>query len=353
MLDIHVLVVEDNRVVQQYIKAALATDNGITVCGFADNGISGLSQALQVRPHVILLDLYLPGMDGIELIERVMHEAPCPIVVLSGELDRHDRDLAFEAQRAGAVCVLPKPQGITNQQFETFSGSLCRTIHLMSQVKVTRRWLRVPTAVPIESINFPPLASSHPFKLVAIGCSTGGPSALYSLLDGLGGYFPFSVVVAQHIEKGFGDTLCEWLNKTGCVVRIPLQGEVLQPGVVYLAPDDRHLVIGPGSHCHLVDNPEARFTPSVDMLFDSIAENIHDSVCAMLLTGMGSDGASGLLHLYRKGAYTVAEDQNSCVVFGMPAAAIEVGAVHQVAELNVIGAMLQAWAKPDGVMLPV
>ncbi|HSC76355.1 MAG TPA: chemotaxis protein CheB [Pseudomonadales bacterium] len=336
--DVRVLVIEDNRVVQHYIAAALKTDKTIQVLSIADNGNTGLELALQLKPDVILLDLFLPGMDGLTIIQHIMRDSPCPIVVLSGELDHQDRDLAFEAQRAGAVSVLRKPQGMEAAQFNAFSQNLCRTVQLMSQVKVTRRWLQdatpFATAAHCEKQKFPVTENSRQYSIVLIGCSTGGPSALYQLLDQLPPTFPFTLVIVQHIEQGFGETLCEWLRKTGCNVRVPENGESLEAGVVYLAPDNQHLVVGPGGYFHRVDNPAAKFTPSVDMLFDSVASNVDDPVCAIILTGMGNDGTAGMQHLYRKGAMTIAEDESSCAVFGMPAAAIKAGVVHRVEPLS-------------------
>lgn len=343
---LRILVVEDNRVVQHYICAALGTHPNIVVLSVIDNGIDAVKSAIQLKPDVILLDLFLPGMDGIEVIHRVMAEAPCPIIVLSAELDRKDHDLGFEAQRAGAVAVLAKPQGMENAQFQTFSQQLCKTVQLMAQVVVTRRWLPTKTVPNTRTIDA--TATALPPKkwdLLAIGSSTGGPAALYHLLEQLGSHFPFPVLIAQHITPGFGATLCEWLAKTGCNICIPQHGERAQPNHVYLAPDDKHLVYGAGGMLFHVDNPAARFTPSVDMLFDSIADHHTGFTAAIILTGMGNDGTAGMHHLHRKGAFTIAEAESSCVVFGMPAAAIAAGVVDGVLPLADIGTLLHTHQK--------
>lgn len=340
---IRILVVEDNLVVQHYIRSALSTHADNEIIAIVDNSIDALNCALSQKPDVMLLDLFLPGMDGIDVIRHVMSVAPCPIVVLSAELDRKDQNLTFEAQKAGAVSVLAKPTGMEAEHFQQFSETLCKTIQLMAQVKVTRRWLATPhaSASTVTATSATPNTLKD-CTLVAIGSSTGGPAALHSILEALGPQFPFAVVIAQHIAAGFGETLCEWLSTSGCPVCIPKSGEKMQLGKVYLTPDDRHLVLGANNTFFQIENPSARFTPSVDMLFDSIAHNYFGRVAAVILTGMGNDGTAGMHHLYRRGALTVAEDESSCIVFGMPAAAIAAGIVTITQPLSGICEMFRA-----------
>ncbi len=340
---IRILVVEDNLVVQHYIRSALSTYDKNEIISIIDNGIDALHLALSKKPDVILLDLFLPGMDGIDVIRHVMSDAPCPIVVLSAELDRKDQNLTFEAQKAGAVSVLAKPTGMDAEHFQQFSETLCKTIQLMAQVKVTRRWLTTPhPSTPSAAAATAAINTLRDYSLVAIGSSTGGPAALHSILEALGPQFPFAVVIAQHIAAGFGETLCEWLSTSGCPVCIPKSGEKMQLGKVYLAPDDRHLVLGENNTFFQIENPSARFTPSVDMLFDSIAHNYFGRVAAVILTGMGNDGTAGMHHLYRRGALTIAEDESSCIVFGMPASAIAAGIVATTKPLSAICEMFHA-----------
>lgn len=323
---IRILLVEDNLVVQQYLKAALKIRPQHDVVGVVADGNQAIDEAVRLLPDIILLDLYLPGRDGIDVISHVMHHAPCPIIVISGELDRKDRDLAFEAQRAGAVSVMPKPYGMEADQFEAFSQELCHLVGLMSRVKVTRRWYKEVA----ERSNLLPAQSLLRIDcdLLVIGSSTGGPAALYRILESIGSQFSFSVLIAQHIAQGFGQTLCEWLAKTGCPVCIPHDGDQIKLNQVYLAPDDRHMVIDVQQRLRLIDDNSKIFTPNVDMLFHSVAKHYAGKTCALLLTGMGSDGAQGMVELYRKGVLTVAEAESSCVIFGMPKAAIEAGAVR-------------------------
>lgn len=329
---IRILLVEDNLVVQQYLKAALQTQPNNEVIAIVADGNEAVECAVNLKPDIILLDLFLSGMDGIDVIGHVMHYAPCPIIVISGELDRKDRDLAFEAQRAGAVSVMPKPYGMEAEQFQAFSSELCHLVNLMAKVKVTRRWYKQAANIPMMA---QPLLRID-CELLVIGSSTGGPAALYRILESIGGDFPFTILIAQHIAKGFGQTLCEWLAKTGCKVSIPADGEPIKSGHVYLAPDDHHMVLDEKLCCRIVDDPTRIFLPNVDLLFQSVAQHYNGKTCALLLTGMGSDGAMGMVDLYRKGALTVAESETSCVIYGMPKAAVEAGAVRAKLSLDEI-----------------
>lgn len=338
---IRILVVEDNLVVQHYVRAALNTSPENHILAVIADGIEAINCASQLNPDVILLDLFLPSMDGIDVIRHVMANTPCPIVVLSGELDRKDQNLTFEAQRAGAVAVLPKPLGMQPEQFQTFSETLCHTIKLMAQVKVTRRWL-VPVSSAIQPHQQPTVDKNTAWDLLVIGASTGGPAALYTLLETIAPTFHVPILIAQHITNGFSNTLCEWLGNTGCTIRIPENNELALPNTVYLAADDHHLVYGPNGRLFQVYNPASRFIPSVDMLFDSVADNCNGRVACLILTGMGNDGTVGMQHLFHKGATTIAEAESSCVVFGMPASAIAAGIVTHVEPLTAIGERLRA-----------
>lgn len=334
MEKIRILLVEDNLVVQQYLKAALQTRPENEVIGIVADGNEAVECAVNLKPDIILLDLFLAGMDGIDVIGHVMHYAPCPIIVISGELDRKDRDLAFEAQRAGAVSVMPKPYGMEAEQFTAFSSELCHLVSLMAKVKVTRRWYKQANNISTPLMTQPLLRIDC--ELLVIGSSTGGPAALYRILESIGANFPFAVLIAQHIAKGFAQTLCDWLGKTGCKVSIPIEGEQLKPGQVYLAPDDHHMVLDEELRLQLIDDESRIFLPNVDLLFQSVAKFYNGKTCALLLTGMGNDGAMGMVDLYRKGALTVAESETSCVIYGMPKAAVEAGAVRAKLSLDEI-----------------
>lgn len=331
---VRILLVEDNLVMQYYIKAAISEQPDFAIAAIAADGLEAVEQAVSLRPDVILLDLYLPSIDGIEVIYRVMQQAPCPIVVISSELDRAGRDLSFEAQKAGAVDILAKPKGMQEADYRTFADQLSAIIRALAGSAVAR----LPSSVDLAPTAY---ALKVQFDLLLIGASTGGPAALYRLLETIGPDFDYSVVIAQHMAEGFTDSLCQWLAKTGCRVKLAAHGEPLQRATVYLAPDNRHVLIGKQQRLWLKHSPMT-FTPNVDELFFSAADNYSGRICALLLTGMGSDGAEGLLKLQGSGAFTVAESEQSCVVFGMPKAAIACGAAKSILSLDEICAMLAA-----------
>lgn len=341
---IRIFIVEDNLVQQQYLQAALSSDPSFAVIGVVDNGLEAVKKTMELKPDVILLDLFLPGMDGIGVIDEVMSKAACPIIVISGELGCKDRDLNFEAQRSGAVEVMAKPQGMSVDKFDHFSRELCHTVHIMSGVKVTTRKATVHKAAVYKATTqqaihlSPPWAfSPHKPDLLVIGASTGGPAALHKLLEALVNKMDdFSVLIAQHMMAGFAETFCYWLGNTGCRVKIADNGEAPRNGWIYLASDNQHLVMGANGLLYQVDNPGARFTPSVDMLFESVACHFRGRACAIILTGMGNDGTHGMVELRKKGASCIAEDESSSVIFGMPRAAIAAGAAEYVLPLEEI-----------------
>lgn len=323
---------------QHYYRAAIATDPSLMIIDIVADGLDAVMRAVEMKPDVVLLDLFLPGMDGIGVIEEIMSRSPCPIIVISGELDRKDRDLSFEAQRSGAVEVLPKPAGMSDEKFQQFSRELCHSIHILSQVKVTTR--RPPTPQPRVAVREAQALTG--LDWLVIGASTGGPAALYKLLDSLAKrHRPFPTLIAQHIAAGFSDTFCNWLANTGCPIKIADNGETPQAGYVYIAADDHHLVLGNDGKLYQVHNPGARFTPSVDMLFESVSHFATGQICAMILTGMGDDGTQGLRQLYLRNALCIAEDQSSCVIFGMPQAAIKAGVINRIMSLDEICQMLE------------
>ncbi len=335
MSKIRILVVEDNLVVQQYIKAALKENPSNKLVEIVSDGLEAVEKAIQLQPDIILLDLFLPGIDGIDVIKRVMHQCPCPIVVISGELDRKDRDLTFEAQRAGAVAVLAKPRGMEQDDFLRFSKELCRAVETMSKVKVVRRWFDQRSnkkAVPVASHSLLAVKCD----LLLIGSSTGGPAALYKILEAIAPDFSYKVLISQHIAAGFVETLASWLEKTGCKVKLANHGEQMQAGNVYLPPDCKHLEVGSGESLMVVEDEHARFTPSVDRLFLSAANNFKGEMCALILTGMGDDGTIGMTKLFEKGALTVAESEASCVIYGMPMMAVQAGAIKAILSLDEI-----------------
>jgi two-component system chemotaxis response regulator CheB len=340
---INVLVVEDSRVTRDYLVYALETDPEIRVIDTAADGEEALASVQKHRPDVILMDIHLPGIDGLEATRRIMSSNPVPIVVCTASTSFEQVHTAMRALEAGALALLKKPKGLGDPGAATDTAAIISAVKLMSEVKVVRRWNRA-AATPVASPVAEPTAlavAGHDAAVVAIGASTGGPPVVLQILSGLAAAFPVPILVVQHISAGFTAGFAEWLAaESGLPVRVARSGEIPLPGHVYVAPDDHHLRVGLRGELETSrDEPHNGLRPSAGVLFRSVAERFGRRAIGVLLTGMGRDGAEELKLMADRGALTVAQDEESCVVFGMPAEAIKLGAArfvfppHKIAEL--------------------
>jgi two-component system chemotaxis response regulator CheB len=342
---INVLVVEDSRVIREYLVYLLEADPDIRVLCAADSGEAALEFLLKNRPDVILMDIHLPGIDGFETTRQIMSSTPVPIVVCTASTHYDQVHAAMHALEAGALAVLKKPRGFGDPDAEIEAAAIINTLKLMSEVKVVRRWNRLPAAEGLmaSAVATPvPLGiNGYDTAIVAIGASTGGPPAIFQILSGLSTHFPTPILVVQHISAGFTAGFAEWLGgASGLPVHVTHGGETPLPGHVYVAPDDHHLRVGLRGELETTrDAPHNGLRPSVGVLFRSVAERFGRRAIGVLLTGMGRDGADELKLMADRGALTVAQDEESSVVFGMPAEAIRLGAArfmlppHKIAEL--------------------
>lgn len=347
---IRVLVVDDSAVLRQSTKFILESDPDLKVIGEATNGVDALDQVDRLRPDVITMDIRMPKMDGLEAIRQIMAVRPAPIVVVTSiDLDR-ELGVTAQATKLGAVSVLRRPESVASPNYRTFAASLIQQVKLMSDVKLVHRPLE-GRDLRSAGLAAPPAGGfggvanrTTKTEIVAIGSSTGGPAALHKLLSGLPGSFPLPVVVVQHISFGFVKGLAEWLNDA-CQVRVKVaeQGERLQAGTVYIAPDECHLQVDRFNKISLSSaDPVGGFRPSVTPLFQSVAHSYGAAAIGVILTGMGSDGAAGMLAMKQAGALNLAQDEATCVVFGMPKEAIALGAVQHVVPLDKMAAMIQS-----------
>jgi two-component system chemotaxis response regulator CheB len=331
---INILIVEDSRVIRDYLVYILKCDPDIHVMGTADSGEVALEFLGVHRPDAILMDIHLPGIDGLETTRRIMSTAPLPIVVCTASTQFNDIKTAMNALEAGALAVMKKPRGLDDPDAEAESAALITTLKLMSEVKVVRRWNRSSVAAtataPAEPT--PSDAVGYDAAVVAIGASTGGPPIIMQILSGLSPAFPVPILLVQHISADFTVGFAEWLAAaSGMPVQVAQAGEIPLPGHVYVAPDDHHLRVGPRGELQTTkDEPHQGLRPSVGVLFRSVAERYGRRAIGVILTGMGRDGAEELKLMADKGALTVAQNEESCVVFGMPAEAINLGAVRYV-----------------------
>lgn len=343
---IKLLVVESSEVVRTSLVRLLNSDPRLHVIGVAENGSDALQFIARKTPDLILMDIHMPVMDGLETTRRIMEIRPVPIVICSGNTSGDDAITTFRSLEAGAVACVSLPSGGDPVNDAVLAAQLVQTVKLMSEVKVVHRWPRSRRAEPGNVVGAPLLPKPSPLKinLIGIGASTGGPPVLQAILAGLPKDFPAPLLAVQHIARGFLAGLVEWLGKTtGARVHIAAHGIVPQPGHVYLAPDDFHMAIDAKGCIALSDGePDNGLRPSVDHLFQSLADFCGSSAVGVLLTGMGKDGARELKRMRENGATTLVQDRQTSVVHGMPGEAIAIGAADCVLPADKIAPALVA-----------
>ncbi|CAK0739990.1 Protein-glutamate methylesterase/protein-glutamine glutaminase [Gammaproteobacteria bacterium] len=336
---IDVLIVEDSRVIRSYLEYLIGSDQGLRVIGTAADGEEALASVARRRPDVILMDIHMPRLDGLEATRRILSSSqPVPIVICTASIHFGEVHTAMRALEAGALAVLRKPSGFGDPNAKAEGAAIINTLKLMSEVKMVRRWRHPP---PVAMIQPDPGETTGQMAIVAMGASTGGPATVLQILSRLSpATFPVAILLVQHISIGFTSGFTEWLAEaSGWPVRMARDGEIPQPGRVYVAPDDHHLRVGRQGELRISqDEPHRGLRPSVGVLFRSVAERFGRQAVGILLTGMGRDGAEELKLMADRGAFTIAQDEESCVVFGMPAEAIKLGAAqfvgppHRIAE---------------------
>ncbi len=339
---VRVLVAEDSAVTREYLMHILSQDPTLEVTGAARNGLEAVAQVERLRPDVVLMDIHMPGMDGYDATKRIMERAPTPIVMVSSVLSHDEIAMTFKALEAGALTVLNKPDGPGHPGSARASVHIRETVKLMASVKVVHRWpKRSPPAFP----PLPPIRKTRSkARLIALGASTGGPTVMAEILADLPGSLPIPILAVQHIAPGFVSGLAEWLaHNTLLRVKLAEDGESTRAGTVYLAPSGSQMGISRDSRIRLTGGPaEQEFCPSISHLFQSVAESFGSSAIGVLLSGMGQDGAAGLMELDRTGGVTVAQDEDTCVIFGMPGEAVRLGAAQYVLPPRQISELLRS-----------
>ena len=346
MKPLKVLVVDDSITVRERIVGVLADDPTFEVVGQAGDGLSAIRICEREYPDVISLDMVLPAMSGLEVTRRIMSTRATPILVVSASINRGEAFSTLDALQAGAVDIFEKAR--INQD-DDWVDAFKAALRLVARIKVvTRPKPRASIELEMSSQLTDPHDGSPQSRLpcvVALGASTGGPAAIARVLNDLPSNFPLPILVALHMASAFSSPLIEWLGRqTSLAVRMATDGEPLPTpragSPVIVAPPDRHLLVDAGRLRLTLDPERHACRPSVDVLFESLAVEIGRRAIAGLLTGMGRDGAAGLLALSRMQALTFAQDEGSCVVFGMPKEAILLGAAESILPLSQIGPYL-------------
>ncbi len=338
MKALSLFIADDSRKARATLRDILSRSPELRVVGEAADGEAAVEGVERLRPDVLLLDLSIPRLGGFELLDHLSRRQPVPTVILTSRADRAEVHAAFEALRAGAADLLPKPED--PDSWRHLSEDLPR---LLRAAAAAQRRDAPPPSPPdsrSEQGSSPAPAPGADWDWLALGASTGGPAALHDLLSELPNPPPFRVVIVQHIARGLEPDLADWLaDSLRLDARVALEGERVEPGNVRLAPADLHLRIDAGGCVALdADTPKRNgHRPSIDELFHSLATHVPRKTAAAVLTGMGADGADGLLALRRGGAFCMAQDEASSAVFGMPGAAFGRGGAEVVLAPRALG----------------
>ena len=336
---IRIVLADDSALTRVVLRDLLARDPEIRIVAEVGDGRSAVDQTARLKPDLVIMDVMMPVMDGIEAVAEIMATSPTPILMLSANTDPTDSRSAFSAIRLGALDVMAKPAGVTTDAFAALADQLIARVRSLSRIRVMHHFR--PTRRVLPPV---PVTAAGRRRILAIGASTGGPKAVMQLLKELPASLEAAVLIVQHIADGFAAGFADWLDReVPLPVALAREGEVPQPGRVLMAPNRAHLTVNGSGRVALRESPPLHnCRPAADALFRSLVEAGQGAeTVGLVLTGMGSDGAAGLKALHDQGAFTLAQDEATCAVFGMPKAAIDRGAVDQVLPLAEIAGVVR------------
>ncbi|WZL74864.1 chemotaxis response regulator protein-glutamate methylesterase [Clostridiaceae bacterium 35-E11] len=344
MNKVRVLVVDDSAFMRKIISDMIALDKEFIVVGTARNGKEAIQKIKELSPHVVTMDVEMPEMDGLAALDVIMKQFARPVVMLSS-LTNEGADATLKALELGAVDFITKPVNVFKVNTEEIQAQLIEKIKVASRVKVSQNKLFRPSTKKMEiksrektSVLLDENKSIK--KIVAIGTSTGGPKALQEIIPYLPKNIPASILIVQHMPPGFTKSLAERLNNISAInVKEAENNETLLAGWAYIAPGDHHLELKNEGNLLKIKltktKPVSGHRPSVDVMMNSLAQlNLGDKVISVIMTGMGSDGAEGMKNIKLNKGYTVAQDEATCVVYGMPKSAINLGCIDKIVPLH-------------------
>ncbi len=339
---IRLLIVEDSVTQREIFRRLFAEDGEFTVVAEAATGEDAIQRVKKHLPDVVLMDIHMPGMGGIEATREIMRVCPVPIVVASATLRKQDIDLAMKALEAGAVSVIEKPQGAVLLHLKKIAPQLRIELMAASKAAVVRRSLPMTRHVP-ETDSGKGVSVGN-VDVIGIATSMGGPPVLLQIFSALPRPFPVPVLLVQHISEGFIEGFARWLGQmTGHPTHLATDSAQLEPGI-WLAPAGRHLALGSRARIELPPRRDSDIhCPSANVLFESLGRHAGASSLGILLTGMGDDGARGLLTLKKAGGHTIIQNEASAMIWGMPKCAKELGAANQeLSPMEIVRVMMKA-----------
>ncbi|MCK5237070.1 MAG: chemotaxis response regulator protein-glutamate methylesterase [Deltaproteobacteria bacterium] len=343
-MSIKVLIVDDSNFMRKALTRMIESEPGFTVADQVSNGSDALKVIPKLQPHVVLLDVEMEGMDGLMTLKKIMDTHPTPVIMFSA-YTKKGADITLKCLQEGAVDFLEKPSGSISMDLNAVREALISRIRVAIRVKPHRKITKlVVPSTGIKNLTLPDISNS----ILAIGSSTGGVQALHNVIPLLPKDLPIPIVIVQHMPPMFTKTFAESLDADSAVtVKEGADGDVLKPGVVYIAPGGLHMTVAKDRSNNVVlrtskEPSDELLRPCVDILFNSVANIYGKNTLAVILTGMGDDGTKGLRTLKEKNIISIAQDENTCVVYGMPKLAVDNGLIDVILPINRIADQIMA-----------
>jgi two-component system chemotaxis response regulator CheB len=338
MSKIRVLIVDDSAYSRQSIRKALEKDQHIEVAGISTDGIDAMAKTMMLKPDLITLDLEMPGMDGFTFLRWLMKKRPTPVIIVSSY---SDSKTVFKALELGAADFIAKPQKLARDEFQKLQVDLLRKVRGLIQLRMDRMSKNLELLDEKKKEEKFLSRTDRGIEVIAIGSSTGGPNALKIIITRLPSDFPASIVVSQHMPEGFTASFAERLDGLSHMqVKEAQDGDIIEAGKVLICPGGHHMLFrnkGKRVITTIKKSKDSdRYIPSIDIMMSSASEIFGARMMGIVLTGMGNDGASGMLEIKKKGGYTIAESEDTAVVFGMPSEVIRAGAAGRVLPISEI-----------------